>query len=126
MSILSAFNTHFVEFLEDVATIFPEDRDIKKAKTSLEMLKKANPKMIIKVWREFIVNKYKEQIEAGDISFFLSKDYSGDVNGASDSSRIMESIERLRGPISNMGADNQEKTMKYIQNLTKLCEMYQG
>lgn len=126
MSILSAFNTHFVEFLEDVASIFPEDRDIKKAKTSLEMLKKANPKMIIRVWREYIVNKYKTQIEAGDISFFLSKDYSNDVSSAGDSSRIMESIERLRTPISNMGKDNQDKTMKYIQNLTKLCEMYQG
>ena len=35
----------------------------------------------------------------------------------------MESINRLRGPISQMSEDNQAKTMKYIQNLTKLAEL---
>ena len=37
----------------------------------------------------------------------------------------MESIDRLRTPIKNMTTENQAKTMKYIQNLTKLsylCE----
>ena len=124
MSVLSAFNNHFIEFLNDVESIFPEDRDIKKAKTSLEMLKKANPRMIVLVWKEHITSKYKTQIEAGDISFFLNKDYSSDVQTSNDSSKIMGAIERLRQPISNMGKDNQDKTIKYIQNLTKLSEMY--
>jgi hypothetical protein len=37
--------------------------------------------------------------------------------------KIMESINRLREPIRNMGPDNQAKVMKYIQNLTKLSEL---
>lgn len=124
MSILTAFNNHFLEFLDDVSNIFPNDKDIKKSKVSLELLKKANPKLIIKVWKECITSKYRQQIEAGDISFFLNKDYSSDINGVSESNKIMSSIERLRGPISNMGVENQEKTMKYIQNLTKLSDLY--
>ena len=124
MSVLSAFNNHFIEFLNDVESIFPEDRDIKKAKTSLEMLKKANPRLIVLVWKEHITSKYKTQIESGDISFFLNKDYSSDVQTSNESSKIMGAIERLRQPISSMGKDNQDKTMKYIQNLTKLSEMY--
>jgi hypothetical protein len=124
MSILTAFNNHFIEFLEDVSNIFPNDKDIKKSKVSLELLKKANPRLIIKVWKEQIASKYREKIEAGDISFFLNKDYSSDIDGANESTKIMSSIERLRVPISNMGEDNQEKTMKYIQNLTKLSDLY--
>jgi hypothetical protein len=124
MSILTAFNNHFIEFLEDVSNIFPNDKDIKKSKVSLELLKKANPRLIIKVWKEQIASKYREKIEAGDISFFLNKDYSSDIDGANESTKIMSSIERLRVPISNMGEDNQEKTMRYIQNLTKLSDLY--
>jgi len=35
----------------------------------------------------------------------------------------MDSINRLREPIKNMGVEDQKKTMKYIQNLSKLSLM---
>jgi len=124
MSVLTAFNNHLLEFLQDVATIFPEDKDIKKAKSALEMLKKANPKAILTIWKSQITDKYSTKIEAGDIGFFLDKDYGSDLQQASSSSKIMDAINRLREPIRNMGADNQKKTMVYIQNLTKLSKLY--
>jgi hypothetical protein len=119
-NILAAFNDHFLDFLNDVQSVFPDDPDILSAKNALTMIRKANPKMIVKIWRTFIADKYRNQIEANDISFFLTKDYSSDVSSASGSDKIMESIDRLREPISNMGEENQTKVMKYIQNLTKL------
>ena len=123
-SIVGAFNNHFVEFLEDVQSIFPEDRQIKTAKNALLMLKKANPSAIVKIWKAHITLKYKDEIYQGNINFFLSKDYSDDLAGTGNSSTIMESINRLRDPIRNMGEENQAKAMKYIQNLTKISEMY--
>ena len=122
-NILAAFNDHFLEFLNDVQNVFPEDPDILAAKNALTMIRKANPKMIVKIWKKFIADKYRAQIEANDISFFLSKDYSSDVSTASGSVKIMESIDRLREPVKNMGVENQAKVMKYIQNLTKLSEL---
>ena len=119
-NILAAFNDHFLEFLNDVQSVFPDDPDILSAKNALMMIRKANPKMIVKIWKTFIADKYKAQIEANDISFFLTKDYSTDVSSASGSDKIMESIDRLREPVRNMGVENQAKVMKYIQNLTKL------
>ena len=122
-NILTAFNDHFFEFLNDVQKVFPEDADILTAKNALLTVRKANPKMIVKIWNAFIVGKYKGEIEAGNIDFFINKDYSTDVSSASNSDKIMESINRLREPIKNMCPDNQSKVMKYIQNLTKLAEL---
>ena len=122
-NILSAFNDHFFDFLKDVQNVFPEDTDILTAKNALSAVRKANPKMIVKIWNAFIVGKYKGEIEAGNMDFFINKDYSNDVSNAANSDKIMESINRLREPIKNMSEDNQAKVMKYIQNLTKLAEL---
>jgi tRNA A37 threonylcarbamoyladenosine dehydratase len=125
-NILSAFNDHFVEFVTDIQNVFPEDHDVLVAKNSLLAIRKANPKMIVKIWNKFIVGKYKKEIENGDLSFFINKDYSEDLVNAENSDKIIDAIDRLRMPIKLMNSDNQAKTMKYIQNLTKLASMYEG
>ena len=125
-NILTAFNDHFVEFVSDVHSVFPEDTDVLAAKNALLAIRKANPKLIIKIWNVYIVGKYKTEIESGNLDFFINKDYSNDVANADNSSKIVESIDRLRAPIKSMGKDNQEKTMKYIQNLTKLASIYES
>jgi hypothetical protein len=125
-NILTTFNDHFVEFISDVQIVFPENADVLTAKNSLMMIRKANPKMIIKIWKTNIVDKYRSQIEKGDISFFIEKDYSSDLSKAEYSDKIMEGIDRLRKPIKDMAPENRDKTMKYIQNLTKLCILYEN
>ena len=122
-NILTAFNDHFSDFINDVQSVFPEDPDILTAKNALTAIRKANPKMIVKIWKAFIADKYRAEIESWNISFFVDKDYSSDVSVSQNSDKIMESIDRLRAPIKNMTPENQAKTMKYIQNLTKLSEL---
>jgi len=125
-NILSAFNDHFVEFVTDIQSVFPEDHDILVAKNSLLAIRKANPKMIVKIWNTYIVGKYKSEIEKGDITFFINKDYSQDLVYANNPDKIIESIDRLRMPIKSMNPEEQAKTMKYIQNLTKLASIYES
>lgn len=122
-NILSAFNDHFIEFVNDVQQVFPDDQDVLVAKNSLIAIRKANPKMIVKIWNVFIVDKYKPQIERGEIAFFIDKDYSMDLENAQNANHIIEAINRLREPIRMMTPQEQAKTMKYIQNLTKLSAM---
>ena len=124
-NILTAFNDHFLDFISDIQKVFPEDHDLLVAKNSLLTIRKANPKMIIKIWNTFVVGKYKKEIENGDLSFFINKDYSNDVSAAYNSKKIMESIYRLREPVKLMTKENQDKTMKYIQNLTKIATIYE-
>jgi hypothetical protein len=122
-NILSAFNDHFVEFVTDIQNVFPNDVDLLTAKNSLIAIRKLNPKMIVKIWNIYIVNKYSKEIEEGNIDFFINKDYSQDLSSSQNSDKIMESINRLREPVKQMNPADQEKTMKYIQNLTKLAKM---
>lgn len=122
-NILGAFNDHFVEFINDIQSVFPENSDVLSAKNALLAIRKANPKIIVKIWSTYIVGKYTRQIEEGDISFFINKDYSTDLANADNAAKITEAIDRLRNPIKSMNAENQAKTMKYIQNLTKLATM---
>lgn len=122
-NLLTLFNDHFIEFVSDIQSVFPEDPDILTAKNSLLAIRKANPKMIVKIWNTFIVGKYKSEIESGDLNFFMNKDYSDDVSVSKYSDKITESIDRLREPIKQMKKEDQDKTMKYIQNLTKLAAL---
>ena len=123
-TILSAFNDHFMEFITDINKVFPKDADILAAKNSLVLIRKANPRIIIGMWQSHIGSKYKDSIDAGDIRFFIEKDYNDDLNNAANSGKIMEAIDRLRNPVKLMTSEDQQKTMKYIQNLTKLSTLY--
>lgn len=124
MSVLKAFIEHFTEFVDDIQHIFPNDRDIQVARNSLEAIRKINPRKIIEFWKTYITHPYQERIERGDITFFLEKEYGKDIEGAQNGDTILQAIERLREPIRQMGETNQAKSMKYIQNLTKLSMMY--
>jgi hypothetical protein len=122
-NLLTIFNDHFVEFLTDIHNVFPDDTDILTAKNSLIAIRKANPKLIVRIWIKYVANPYQDRILAGDVNFFIEKDYAKDLTRSGNAEQIMECIDRLRNPVKQMSADNQAKTMKYIQNLCKLAYM---
>ena len=123
-AIVPAFNKHFMELVEDIVSVFPDDVDIMTAKNSFIAVKKMNPKLLIKAWDTFVVSKYQHEIENGDISYFLKKDYSEDLKSAPSSKQIIDAIDRLRNPIKTMDDTNKEKIIKYLQNLSKLTLIY--
>ena len=121
--ILTAFNNHFIEFVEDVKRVFPDDIEIATAANALSKLRKANPKIILMGFKSYVSGPYQKEIEAGELEFFLKKDYTKDVGGDS-ASIILEKIDTLRKPIAEMNTEDQKKVIKYLQNLTKLVNMY--
>jgi hypothetical protein len=122
-NLLTVFNDHFSEFVNDIQSVFPDDTDILTAKNALLAIRKANPKLLVRIWIKYVVTPYQDQITNGDIQFFINKDYSLDLARNDNADKIMESIDRLRNPIKQMSTENQAKTMKYIQNLSKLALM---
>lgn len=123
-NLVSIFNEHLVEFFDDVQSIFPDNLDILTGKNSILAFKKINPALIIRIWATYIASVYTVQIENNDVSFFIDKDYSGDLTYASNAEKIMETINRLREPVSRMNPSDQMKTMKYIKNLSKMSMMH--
>jgi hypothetical protein len=123
-TILTAFNDHFMEFVSDIQLVFPDDHDILASKNAFITIRKINPKLIIRVWSEYVVGKYRSEIDAGNIDYFINKDYTQDVMDSPNSKKIIIGIDRLRNPVKEMNEENKKKSMGYIQNLTKLCTLY--
>ena len=117
---IKIFNDHFMEFVSSICNLFPEDIELIGAKNSLLAIKRVNPKIIIKMWKVYVADKYTQQIAAGDISFFIEKDYVADVSDSYYSDKIMNAIDRLRAPVQDMDEKTRKQTMKYIQNLTNI------
>ena len=124
MSILKAFTGHLIEFVNEIRNVFPNDAHLRTSCVFLEGLVKINPKSVIVGWKECVNDLYKDQILKGDLEYFISKDYNEDLEGSDNKGKILKTIDSFRDKIRNMGDDNKKKSMKYIQNLTKLCNMY--
>ena len=120
---LQAFNKQLSEFLDDVERVFPNDVDIKAGKNSLLLLKKANPRKIIEVWKTYVTDPYFAKIENNEIEFFINKDYNSDI-GIDSKSEVISAIDRLRDPIRRMEEDDKQVVMKYLLNLCKLTILY--
>ena len=122
-SILKAFCNHLIEFLDDVIRIFPENLDIRTGKTFIESIKRVNPRRLIVLWKECVLDLYEEQINEGNLDFFINKNYTSDL-GENSTDKGKQIIEDLRFLVKGASLESQEKAMKYIQNLTKLCKLY--
>tara|TARA_X000000368_G_scaffold409916_1_gene392626 strand:+ start:1067 stop:1444 length:378 start_codon:yes stop_codon:yes gene_type:complete len=122
MSLLKAFNNHLTEFIDDLINVFPDNLDIKTGRTFVEGLKKINPKKIPIIWKECVVDSFKDEILEGNLEFFVNKkDYDLGVCSNDKGKKILEDLREL---VIKSSEENKKKSMKYIQNLTKLCILY--
>ena len=120
----STFNTQFIECLNDISNIYPDNLKFKKYKRYIESVKKMNPSLLIKVWKKYVTEKYEEKIEEGDIEYFLNKDYKDDLMSVKKSQPIEDIIDDIRIILIDMTTENKENTFKYIKNLTNLSKHY--
>ena len=123
-TILRTFNTHFVDFIDDIIKVIPENSDILAAKSFFEITKKANPTLIVIIWFSLIYSPYSTIIDSGDLEFFINKNYAEDLSTMQNSKEILKAIDSLRDPIRNMSETNKTHCLKYIQNLCKLSAVY--
>jgi hypothetical protein len=122
MSLLKVFNNHLVEFLEDFQRVI-NSKDIKAAILFINTTKNLNPSIFIKGWYNYICIPYKNKIEEGDFTFFLEKDYTNDID-SDDNDNILNIIKMVRKELEKLNEEDRKKVIKYVQNLTKICEMY--
>ena len=125
-TVLGAFNKHFLEFVDEIESLFPDNKGIRGGKMALLTVKKVNPRIILEGWKFYVVDKYKENIMSGDANLFIEKDYTEDLLSTNHPKMhvCLRHIDNIRDSVRNMGEENKKKSIKYMQNLTKLCDLY--
>ncbi len=122
--VLTTFIKQLDEWLEDITLCYkPNDSRFIKCKLYFETIKQGNPKLLITLWKSKITIPYKDQILEGNIDYFLNKDYKEDIS-SNYNDTIDNAIQDLRKVIRTMNEENIQMSLKYIQNLCKLSELY--
>lgn len=122
--ILSAFNTMFDEFCADTLRVFPSNSDLLAARKALRIITVGKPSLVCKIWYEVVLGKYAEQIRAGDVDYFATKDYAEDFYSGDLARRILPKLDAFRKPLLGMGREDKAIAGKYLKNLCDLAELY--
>lgn len=117
------FNEHLIDFLNDVISIFPQNTDLQTGRTFIIGIKKVNPKSLIKIWKMSVNDIYLDKINEGNMDFFITKDYSQDIPSQTPNN-VLNIIEDIKVLLRETTEENKEKSLKYVQNLCKICKLY--
>ena len=129
LTLTKSFNTLFMQFMDDVVVILPNDsqykKDVKQARNYFELLKNMNPALIIKIWFSNIFLPYQKEIQSNDIvSFMLKKNYENDLSTLGNAKDVIEIVNNLKGPIGSMTEDQKDLMMQYLRKLSILSKSY--
>ena len=61
-SILKAFSNHLIDMYDDLDRVYPKNVEVRNGRTWIELAKKTNPRLLITGWKEFLNDRYYEQI----------------------------------------------------------------
>lgn len=132
MASVSAFNDMMTQFLVELHKTFPQEKGIKKFMTQFELLKEANPRMVVDTFMSGIT-PYADKISQKDESFMLKDletiDYLADLNFKDNWNTTLSSATKnaiwqylqtlymLGTTITAIPAD----TLKMIESIAKDC-----
>jgi hypothetical protein len=106
--------TQFSDFIKQLQNMYPEDTDFPIFLSTLQLLKSANPMLVVNFVKTDIIDPYGSKIISKDESFFLNNDYTkhGEVD--------LNIVEKLKTYIQNMSPNSKDIVWKYIELLMKL------
>ena len=122
--IVNIFVSQLNEMCDETCKVFNTDKSIYYAKEAIYAFSLINPRRTIKMWKVYVSDNYRDQIENKDYTFFINKDYSKDIVYLPYQDNIINKLNEVREFVSNMDEPNKLKALKYVENLTKLCDLY--
>jgi hypothetical protein len=114
MSYLTAFNTQVENFTKELGNLYPNDKDIDLAITSLSLLKKTNPRKIHNLIMSSM-KSYRTQIFAKDDKFFLDRTFDLEQN-------YFDTMINLKAYWNGMSENTKKTIWTYLQVLFKLSD----
>ena len=123
--IIDTFNKHFMEFINDIERVFPNDTDIMSMRKSLSKSLILMPKVLIRMFNDSFVQIYSNEIDNGDLTFFIENDYRS-KHGYKDTDEVwvLDKIDILREPVRSMTPEEKLNVVQYLRNLKKLSDLY--
>jgi hypothetical protein len=119
------FNETYFNLLEFFKKYSDGDKIFSRFYQRNYIMKKTNIKMFIKYWYENITSSYYEQINEGNINFFLEKDYNREVNKMNDLSfNISSYIDFFRNKYHQLDTDIIQNFIGQVQILNNLSYYY--
>jgi len=124
---LKAFCKNFLDLIEDLIRIFPEQVDFRMFQMGLRMISEREPEFIM---RQFIDNvmQYREKIVSKDESFFLD-DRSNSIESQVQNKAGAGMVEKVLNLKSlwkdKLSEENKDIIWKYMQVLVLLAEKWQ-
>ena len=112
LTYVSAFNNQFLQFCDDLITIFPHDNDIKAYKNTFSFIMKSNVRKICNMFYTNITKIYKDKINNKEETFFLENNYDYIINGDSGYKDLMLKLKQYWNNLSN---ENKDSVWKYFQ-----------
>ena len=120
------FNQQLTKLFTLIKTHLPNQPEIEKASKYMDDFRKINPRIAITMWKQFVAIPYSEYICAGNIEFFLTKDYSSDLSAIPgmterDKQKIIDVINNgIRSPLRELYESHSEELSSLIVTLTNL------
>ena len=118
MDYLQVFNTKFLDFLKDLSSVFPEDKDFKVAQTSVKLILMGDKAIVSTIFKEKVVIPYSAKIMETDETFFLSKSYDNEF----DTNSAVGIVEKIKEYWINLSVENKTTVWKYLKLLVVLCQ----
>lgn len=116
---ISCFNSKLEEFMTDLISSYPDDKDFIMFKQSYRMLKLVDdtkPALLFKMY----TMKYIDQITTKDEKFFLDHDFNDELNSSDNKDFSSEMLTKLKSYWSTMSSENKEAIWNYLNLLCKI------
>jgi hypothetical protein len=119
MSVLAAFCNQLVRFFEELEASYPEEKSISMGLESIKAAKRANPKLVLDMFYEYIYKPANDLImnhKDEELIKLARNTMSTRFN------ELMPALVIFDKYWSTMSQGNREAIWKYLEVLCKLCE----
>ncbi len=119
----SVFCSQLVKFFEELSDTFPEEREVRAALDAIQAARKINPKLILDMFVEHIVNDLREAIATENADYVIAV---GRRKIQTQFNEILPAIMIFEKHWPTLHDDNKQVIWKYLKVLVALSDKARG
>jgi len=122
------FNNKLTNFIDDLIIVFPNDNDFKLFKNTINLVKLANKKLLLKYFKLGVNEEFQNNILNKNEKFFLDNNYRSVLDNSKIATVINKDnvndklIEKLKEYWTQLNDDNIETVWNYFNILLQLSK----